>query len=196
MAILASSANLHWNYFLALERDMEVVARYVEFAAPNFQVYSIELAHLLFAAASEVDVVSKLLCSQIAPSAPRSNINAYKAVLLRALPDLPTSQVLIPRYGLTLTPWEEWSGADNPLWWRRYNNVKHERDLHFGEATLKHALNALGALLLVTFHHYTRALANGGAPPLSYKYTNLLLQPGSTLLRLPEDYYYDTVVDG
>ena len=51
MAILASFAKLHWNYFLALERDMEVVARYVGFAVPNFQVYSIELAHLLFAAA-------------------------------------------------------------------------------------------------------------------------------------------------
>jgi hypothetical protein len=196
VAILASSAKLHWNYFLALERDMEVVARYVEFAVPNFQVYSIELAHLLFAAASEVDVVSKVLCKQIEPSARRNNINDYKAVLLRALPDLPGSHVLIPRYGLTLTPWDEWGGTDNPYWWHSYNNVKHERDLHFAEATLKHALNALAALLLVTFHHYTRALAADGTPALAYKDTNLLLQPESTLFRLPEDYYYATLVDG
>ena len=62
MTIQATANKLHWNYFLALERDMETVARYVEFSAPNFDVYSIELAHLLFAAASEVDVVAKLLC--------------------------------------------------------------------------------------------------------------------------------------
>ena len=28
----------------------------------NYKIYSIELAHLLFAAASEVDVIAKLLC--------------------------------------------------------------------------------------------------------------------------------------
>ena len=57
MAIQATAGKLHWNYFLALDRDLEVVSRYVEFTKPNFNVYSIELAHLLFAAASEVDVV-------------------------------------------------------------------------------------------------------------------------------------------
>ena len=61
MAIQATAGKLHWNYFLALDRDLEVVSRYVEFTKPNFNVYSIELAHLLFAAASEVDVIAKLL---------------------------------------------------------------------------------------------------------------------------------------
>jgi hypothetical protein len=56
VTIAATAGKLHWNYFLALERDLEVVSRYVEFSRPNFQVFSIELAHLLFAAASEVDV--------------------------------------------------------------------------------------------------------------------------------------------
>ena len=117
MAVTASVAKLHWNYFLALERDMEVVARYIEFAVPNFQVYSIELAHLLFAAASEVDVVSKLLCSELEPSAPRkNNINAYKAVLLRALPDLPCQQRVHPaiRTNIKAMGGMEWS-EQSPL---------------------------------------------------------------------------------
>jgi hypothetical protein len=196
LAIQASAAKLHWNYFLALERDMETVARYIEFAEPNFQVYSIELAHLLFGAASEVDVIAKLLCERVEPHAPRANIDEYRRVLVRGMPNLPTSQVFVPRYALTLQPWDEWNRGSNPLWWRSYNNVKHERDRYFAEATLKHALNGLAALLILTFHYYTRVLATPPSFQLPFKETTRLLQPESTLLRLPEDHYYATLIDG
>ena len=69
MAITATpNANLHWNYFIALEQDLEKVSRYIEFCTPNLKVHSIELAHLLFAAASEVDVLAKWVCKTVAPS--------------------------------------------------------------------------------------------------------------------------------
>ena len=76
--ISGSVTRLHWNYFLALERDLEKVARFIEFSEKNFSVYSIELAHLLFAAASEVDVVAKQLCEHINSTAPRENIVDYR----------------------------------------------------------------------------------------------------------------------
>jgi hypothetical protein len=69
--IRATKGKLHWNYFIALERDLEVISRYVEFCPQNFEVYSIEFAHLLFAAASEVDVIAKLLCRRLKPTAKR-----------------------------------------------------------------------------------------------------------------------------
>ena len=191
--IHATSGKLHWNYFIALERDLEVVSRYVEFTTNNFGVYSIELAHLLFAAASEVDVVAKLVCQQASPQSPR-NINQYRAVLMAAFPDLPTIKVFVPRYGLSLTPWDSWAGSDNPHWWCSYNNVKHERDAHFQEATLQNALNALGALLIVTYLHYSHSLAAAGAPRLDPKDTTRELHPESTLLRLPEDHYYSNLI--
>jgi hypothetical protein len=40
--IRAAESKLHWNYYLALERDMEQLSRYVEFCEPNLSVYSIE----------------------------------------------------------------------------------------------------------------------------------------------------------
>ena len=193
VTIYVTSRKLHWNYFIALERDLDSVSRYVEFCEPNFEVFSIELAHLLFAAASEVDVVAKLLCEQINPALPRGNINDYKAVLLPAIPDLPDADVYVSRYGLSFKPWSNWAGANNPMWWRSYNNVKHERDAHFHEATLKNALNALGALLILTFHYYSRTLA---VPPnviLAPKETTEKLKPESTLVRLDSSYYYENV---
>jgi hypothetical protein len=154
----------------------------------------VEFAHLLFAAASEVDVVAKLLCKRLQPDAPRSRINQYKVVLLDALPDLAATHVFVPRYGLDLKPWDNWAGPNSPLWWRSYNNVKHERDSHFNQATLKNALNALGALLILIFHHYSHAMAPADGPPLKPKKTTQQLQPESTLLRLDDSFYYATVV--
>jgi hypothetical protein len=194
--IHATSSKLHWNYFIALERDLEIGSRYVECCEPNFSVYSIEFAHLLFAAASEVDVVAKLLCQRLQPSAHRGKINEYCAVLLDEFADLTTTQVLVPRYGLTLTPWADWTIGNSPIWWRSYNDVKHERDAHFDEATLKNALNALGALLILTHHRYSYALAPKGVSRLSAMGTRQNLLSASTLFHFADEYYRDVNLAG
>ncbi len=174
---------------------MEVVSRYIEFCEPNFTVFSIELANLLFAAASEVDVVAKLLCELVAPEAPRGNMNEYKAALLPQIPNLPHTEVFVPRYGLSFKPWLKWdSGEENPIWWRSYNKVKHERDAHFNQATLKNCLNALGALLIVSYHYYSRKLSPDLNVALRPKETMKQLFPESTLLRLHESLYYGNLL--
>jgi hypothetical protein len=191
MAIQTTGGKIHWNYFLALERDLESASRYVEFCDANYEVYSIEFAHLLFAAASEVDVVAKLLCERFASGLPAENIIQYRTHIIasNALPDLLKSEVFIPRYGVRLTPWVDWKQNSPPIWWTSYNKVKHERDVHFAKATLKNALNALAALLLLTYHHYRFALAPGQGLSLSVQDTTELLQPEPALLRLPKDHY-------
>lgn len=172
---------------------MESVSRYVEFCEPNFSVYSIELARLLFAAASEVDVVAKLLCKQLSRTAPRGNINDYKRVLLSAIPNLPETKVFVPRYGLSFKPWLNWTDSQNPDWWRSYNKVKHERATHFDQATLQHSLNALGALLILVFHYYSRKLATDSNEVPQPKATTGQLLPTSSLIRLDDSFYYDPI---
>jgi hypothetical protein len=192
-----TATKLHWNYFLALEQDLAKVSRFVEFCEPNLQVFSIELAHLLFAAASEVDVLAKCICEIIAPKQNRENINDYRAIIMGMAtksvkmgetfyPNVTAIPVRVPRYGLTLTPWDNWVSGSNPDWWRGYNNVKHERNKYFHEATLQNTLNALAALLILNFYYYrlpTRECA------LNPKSTTRRLTPESMLLRLPEKYY-------
>jgi hypothetical protein len=193
MAIIATGGKVHWNYFLALEQDMQSATRYVEFCDANMGTYSIEFAHLLLAASSEIDVVAKLLCQQIEPDAPRNNIDNYRAILAPQLSALSDLQVTVPRYGLTLSPWDNWASATNPYWWRSYNNVKHERDAYFQEATLGNSLNSLAGLLCLVFHLYdldTRR-TNPDARP---KDTTYALQPESSLLRLHGDFYYEAYV--
>jgi hypothetical protein len=188
--IRTTKSNIHWNYYLALEKDLEVVSRYIEFVEPNFAVYSIELARLLFAAASETDVVAQRLCKFTSPDLCKTemNINDYKAILKASLPTVIDTEVFVPRYGLSFKPWINWAGDENPKWWRSYNKVKHNRDESFDQATLQNVLNALGALLILTLNFYSFELADGKSP-LHLKGTTFRLQPESRLLRLKEEFY-------
>src|SRR3990172_8315110 len=127
MAIDESPTPQHWNYFLALEDDLDRLSRYLEPTQANFDAYSLELARVLFAAASEVDVVAKRLCEQINAASHADNISKYREEIMAHYPQIVDSRVSIPKFGLSLSPWEQWGKGNSPVWWKAYNNVKHER---------------------------------------------------------------------
>jgi hypothetical protein len=192
--ITVTKSNLHWNYFIALEDDLGQVSRYVEFCGANLGVFSIELAHLLLAAASEVDVMAKCVCAIVDPQAKPGKINQYQAVLTAAsqrgqILDMATVKVLVPRYGMDFIPWENWARGKSPDWWKSYNNVKHVRDQHFNEATLQHALNAVGALLILNYVYYRLQfkLDGKGLPGYAPSVVFKLLSSWPRLMTLPQD---------
>jgi len=140
----------HWNYFIALEEDLERASRYVELVDANEATYSLEFAHLLFAAASEVEIVMVSLCGLFNQQSRASKFAHCVAPLRKQFPDMWKERVFVPRTGLVLQPWAEWNRAKNntPIWWQSYNHVKHSRHTTFEEATMKNAVNALAALYL------------------------------------------------
>lgn len=189
-------SHLHWNYFLALEHDLETVARYIEFCPANFPVYSVELARLLFAAASEVDVLAKVLCTLLAPLSSPRNIIEYATIITQQLPSLASETVFLPRFALHFQPWNNGLTPKPPFWWRGYNNVKHQRDAHFHEATLQNALNAMGGLLVMLFFVQRQQLAMQPGQIPNSKDVTRALNPASSLLRLDDDYYYKNLIVG
>ena len=167
MAIQAKRIEPHWNYLLAIERDVERLSRYIEFDKRNFDCFSIEIARVLLASGAEVDVVCKQLCRVLNPTSSASNINAYRDEIKTAFPTMPQFEVLISRFGLTLTPWDEWSKPDGvPFWWTAYNKTKHQRDSEYHRASLKNALNAVAGLFVAVLHLYKdKARAGELLPP-------------------------------
>lgn len=166
MAILTAPSQTHWNYFLSIERDLEVLSRYVEFDVRNFDCFSIEIASILLAAGAEVDVVCKQVCRANNPRSRTSSINSYRTEINQILPGLPDFTVLIPRFGLTLQPWDEWhSQTGVPHWWTAYNKIKHHRDSHYDRANLKNAINAVAGLFIVVLHLYRQAAIDGELAP-------------------------------
>ena len=69
----------HWNYFLALEKGLEGLSRYIEFCKDNLNTCSIEPAHLLLSSASEIDTLAKCVCSILDPKAKPKNIVRRRA---------------------------------------------------------------------------------------------------------------------
>ena len=185
---------LHWNYFLALESDMSQIARFIEFAERNFSTHSIELAHLLLAASSEVDVVAKQICALVDPNSPAENINDYHQIITTRISEFSSEEIFIPRHGITLVPWTNWANESSPFWWKSYNHVKHKRALYFEEANLKNALNALAALLVAVFYFYKLTFQLENPNGCNEKETSRRLEPESQLFRLRDRYYYSPVV--
>ncbi len=186
--------SLYWNYFLALESDLERLSRYVEFAEHNYSTYSIEIAHLFLAAAAEVDVVAKQLCTRHRPKPKADNVNAYYDILTAAYPGIEHMEVTIPRYGLILKPWDTWKKNAPPPWWSDHNKVKHRRSDYFHAAHLQNVLNAMSALLLVVvLLHKDRTAQPWIAPvpvllnaPEALVKQSLLIGVGHPVLRFPE----------
>lgn len=150
MAIEHGEISNDWNYFFCMEDDVASISRWIEFSHENESVYSIELARLLMTAGAEADVVAKALCRQLDPNSRAASIGAYREKLLAAYPNLPESEVTIPRFGKTLHPWSKWRNSEEPpLWWTANNKIKHHRAEHFKEANLKNVLNSVAGLMVL-----------------------------------------------
>ena len=187
---------LHWNYFLALEQDLEKCTR-LSFLQKNYTSYSIEFAHLLFASSSKVDVVAKLICSLLDSTKQPERIHEYREIILSKIKGFSQEMILIPRFGLKLTPWNNWQDSSSPDWWKSYNNVKHERDSHFDEANLKNTLNSMAALLITMFYFYKLKFEH----EFERKENEMEMNTGVVLMRLhtqpsllgfPDHYYSGT----
>jgi hypothetical protein len=190
-----TSPKYHWNYFLAIERDLENLSRYIEFADENLRTYSIELTHILLSASSEVDVIMKQLCAQIDSTMPADNINDYMNIILTHLPGFIKEEICIDRFGLSCQPWISWNDKVKPNWWRSYTNVKHHRNSHFHEASLQNTINAVGALLITAVYYYKYVFTSEAGREINFRETTLQLQSEALFLRINADYYHHFLMD-
>jgi hypothetical protein len=185
MGIKTQKIEPHWNYLLAIERDLDEISRFIEFDEKNFDCFSIEIARLLLASAAEVDVVCKQICKGINIKSKADKIYKYRTEILAAFPGIPQFQIVLPRFGLTLTPWDEWSKPnDVPLWWTAYNKIKHNRDSKYHRATLKNALNSVGGLFIMVLYLYKDKARQGE------------LLPSPQLLRVDDSHYGGFILGG
>ncbi|MCH8942889.1 MAG: hypothetical protein IIA48_10700 [Bacteroidetes bacterium] len=192
--ITITESNLYWNFFLALEKDLNNVSRYIEFSESNWDTYSIELVRLLLTVSSEVDVLLKELCLLLDTNSNANNINDYKTRIKSKLPAFIEEKVFINRYGLNFKPWSNWRGNDNPIWWCSYNHVKHKRNQFYKDANLKNILNAFGALLITNLYYYKAKFEKEENTIFICRDVMRKLQPESELLTLNGDYYYSTLI--
>ncbi|MGO9177057.1 MAG: hypothetical protein ACLPT6_04690 [Desulfobaccales bacterium] len=158
---------IHWNYFLAIEDDLERLSRFVEIDRKNFESFSIEISRILLAASAEVDVVCKQICKKLNPHSTADIINAYRDEICANYPAIPNFEVVLPRYSLSILPWEKWknSKGDPPDWWTAYNKLKHHRHTEYHRANLENALNSVAGLFVMVLYLYKEKATQGELRP-------------------------------
>ena len=166
MGILHKASDGYWTYFLAMERDLEALSRYVDFATANMTTFSLEMARILLAAGSEADVLLKAICKREDPSARAGTIGAYFKVISSELPNVISFEVQLPRWGLSLVPWEDWANDDPPDWWTSHNKVKHHRSDHFDRANLQYTIESVSAVYVLNLYWNPRAAVDGSLIPM------------------------------
>lgn len=167
----------HWQYFITLDSDLDNTSRYVEIGPENYKTFSIQFVQILLASCSEIDVVAKILCKNLDPLQKPENMDEYRSIITKTCPNFNTMIITVPHYGLQLIPWEDWKQDKNPLWWKIYNKVKHERDSFFKEANLENTINAVAGLFVLVVYLY------------AYKKTLYIDQvPSPKLLSVDEKY--------
>ena len=160
MAIERQPALIHWNFFLALEEDLERLSRFVDLSG-NDSTYSIEIARLLLSACAETDVVLKQLVSRLDSTNQVEKLGEYYPLITNRLANFKQFEVILPKYNLVLRPWRNWQRSKAPIWWSDHNKVKHQRHQFFERATLKNCLNALAGLYSSTLHLYSSEAEQG-----------------------------------
>jgi hypothetical protein len=139
----------YWSFFEWIDEDLYQFSRFVEFRAYNLETFSMHLLRLYLGIGSEVDVVAKLLCVQIDPTKTPGRITEYQPIITGKYPKLEDFNIHVRGAGFTATPWRGWNSGASPGWWSSYNDVKHERHLHFQDAKLVNVLNAAAGLLVL-----------------------------------------------
>jgi hypothetical protein len=121
---------------------------------------------LLLASGAEIDVACKQICQVIAPGSAASKINEYRKEIVHSYLTIPTFEVTLPRFGLTLHPWDEWKKPNGvPVWWTAYTKTKHERNTEYHRGNLKNVLNAVAGLFVVILYLYKKKATNGELVP-------------------------------
>ena len=79
---------------------------------------------------------------------------------------MPRFEVLAPRYGMKLRPWDNWTQPQGvPNWWTAYNKIKHHRHTEYHQANLKNVLNAVAGLFVACLYLYHDKAENGELIP-------------------------------
>lgn len=186
----------HLSYYRLLERDLDACFRFVEPVPVHFDVYSDEFSRIILCASSEIENALKAfaVAADVVPQP--QNILGFWAVITSRFPRFCTMEMFLPRYSHVFSPWSGWSSSAAPDWWTfGYNKIKHDRLNNPGAATLRRAIESVGALQALLMHFYRISHPNGwiadrAIPEFIVPYQRFSATPGASQLwrcDLPDD---------
>jgi len=105
-----------------------------------------------------------LLENEFGLSSREINLNSYEDSLYSDVLRFSPNQI----DGYRLRPLKEWASGNSPDWWKVFTGLKHDRVSHHKQATLGHAIHALGAVFIVVTEREMAAFKEGHITPEVY----------------------------
>ena len=162
-----------WNYYTALENQLQNTEQYVDHSIDrnskliNGKTFSNEFAKILLLAASEFEIVGRIICSvSDVPLEHNSRIVDISKKIIELFPLIGNTVILTPYY--SFRPLGNWkvirsNGKEKVCglpWWKGYNEIKHNRSENFKKANLSNCINAMASLTVLELYLSQKALGN------------------------------------
>ena len=180
---------LYWTQYINLEKEFRNTLHYVSLDPKNYDTFSPSFLKLVLSLGSEVDIISKVLASDVDAEFKGDNIIFYCNCITNSLPNFSEVVVKTLNEEIVLEPWKSWGDNDSPDWWKHYNKIKHDRTgispegvPYYQYANLKNVLLSLSGLYqLLMYLYYNIAM-----DIKDYVKTPL---PGSRIFTLTGDFW-------
>jgi len=105
-----SLVQMHWDYFLLLEKDLITIVETIDLCKDNNNVYGPHITQLILLTGSELDVALKSFATAVSPNSEavskrQANMGDYRKVIdEKVLKQFSTEQVKILRSEILLAP--------------------------------------------------------------------------------------------
>ena len=134
--------------------DLSSIFRVVHPAKDNLDSYGGAIRDIIILACTEVEAQWKGVLEAHNVKASGKHYNTTDYVKLLPVMKLDRYKVALVRYPriAPTAPFEGWNVSaptTSLLWYDAYNNVKHDREAKFSEASLRHAIEAVAACLVL-----------------------------------------------
>lgn len=135
--------------FYMIQKDLQDLFEFVEPADINLETYSHRIQQLLVRTCIEIEANFKAILFENKYSK-KDNLNRNDYKLINITHHLSGYKVHFPYWDgnqNSFSPFSNWSDPNGKLeWYDAYNSSKHDRGNNFGQANMKHLLNAVAAL--------------------------------------------------
>ncbi len=168
MSIPGFFEGLSWSFFRDIEDKVIASTKYVELATQNLEVFSIEFANFLFQISTNLEATFKAMLHSPCLSEDSYargirekelrgddlNISDYREIFEKFYHLSQCEVVVAPQtLRLVVRPFDGFQDGKSPVWWKTYNEVKHDLSMNFKKATLRMVLDSLSGLFLLNVVH-------------------------------------------
>lgn len=146
-----SFENTFWKQYCMIEKEFIETLDYVELSTDNYKIYSKKYIKLILQIGSEIDNVFREFCNLNGTT----TISNYAKSTLNNYPNIVKQRVIAQNADIKIIPFDGWNNlkpSETFSFWHIYNSIKHDRLLHFKDASLQNTIEGLAALFVLEMY--------------------------------------------